>query len=141
MSFAPKPGCPMCGIVSQAQRQRDGLVVLPSPSASPSPSPSPPRPNSQPEVLWHDTNLTAYRERTNPVSSKGHIIIAFKCVLLPCFRASCSEGVGISLHVPSIYTLVCQSSKPSSIGRFIDAHVFFYPSLRAISPSSRLFAK
>ncbi|KAH9065953.1 hypothetical protein EDB87DRAFT_1741972 [Lactarius vividus] len=78
MSFASKPGCPMCGIVSQAQRQRDALSTL-----SPPPSSS----TSQPEVLWRDDNFTVYREKTNPVSSKGHIIVAF------------------NLHVPSIYML------------------------------------
>ncbi|KAI0304688.1 hypothetical protein BC826DRAFT_8685 [Russula brevipes] len=72
MSFAPKPGCPMCGIVSQARRQRD---VVSSPSAP------------HPDVLWHDNNFTVYREKTNPVSSKGHIIVAF------------------NLHVPSLYML------------------------------------
>ena len=72
MSFAPKPGCPMCGIVSQAQRQSDDLISPPSPLSSSS--------TSQPDVLWRDDNFTVYRENTNPVSSKGHIIVAFKCV-------------------------------------------------------------
>ncbi|KAI9511803.1 hypothetical protein F5148DRAFT_1168910 [Russula earlei] len=80
MTFAPKPGCPMCGIVSQAQR-RQYIDLTPSSPTFPSSSPS------QPDILWHDKNFTVYRERTNPVSSKGHIIIAF------------------NLHVPSIYSL------------------------------------
>ncbi|KAI0308001.1 hypothetical protein B0F90DRAFT_1922403 [Multifurca ochricompacta] len=78
MSFAPKPGCPMCGIVSQARRQHNAFSVPFSPSSSST---------SQPDVLWRDDNFTVYREKTNPVSSKGHIIIAF------------------NLHVPSIYML------------------------------------
>ncbi|KAF4572646.1 hypothetical protein EYR40_004272 [Pleurotus pulmonarius] len=77
MAFAPRPGCPMCGIVTTA---------LHAPSNSPR-SPSFPVGSTQPEVLWRDDNFTAYREKANPVSSKGHIIIAF------------------NLHVPSIYTL------------------------------------
>ncbi|EIM92689.1 uncharacterized protein STEHIDRAFT_89903 [Stereum hirsutum FP-91666 SS1] len=63
MSFSPKPGCPLCGVVSAA---RD------SPSHN---------------ILHRDDNFTAYHETANPVSSKGHIIIAF------------------NLHVPSIYML------------------------------------
>ncbi|KAJ6604307.1 hypothetical protein DFH09DRAFT_1122281 [Mycena vulgaris] len=77
MSFAAKPGCPMCGIVATSMH---------APSNSPR-SPSFPVGSIQPELLWRDDNFTAYREKANPVSSKGHIIIAF------------------NLHVPSIYTL------------------------------------
>ncbi|KAJ7139787.1 hypothetical protein C8R44DRAFT_940129 [Mycena epipterygia] len=77
MAFAPKTGCPMCGIVASSVH---------APSNSPR-SPSFPVGSTQPEVLWRDDNFTAYREKANPVSSKGHIIIAF------------------NLHVPSIYTL------------------------------------
>ncbi|GLB36426.1 hypothetical protein LshimejAT787_0307140 [Lyophyllum shimeji] len=50
-------------------------------------SPSFPAGSTQPEVLWRDENFTAYREKAHPLSSKGHIIVAF------------------NLHVPSIYTL------------------------------------
>jgi hypothetical protein len=95
MSFAPKPGCPMCGIVSQAQRQRQALS--PPPSAS----------TSQQDVLWRDENFTVYREKTNPVSSKGHIIVAFKCVNFPLHVLSRLLTTKFtSLHVPSIYMLV-----------------------------------
>jgi hypothetical protein len=55
----------MCGIVSQAQH-------LNTPARPPGPA------ASQPDILWHDNNLTVYREKTNPVSSLGHIILAFK---------------------------------------------------------------
>ncbi|CAK5279953.1 unnamed protein product [Mycena citricolor] len=75
--FEPKPGCPLCGIVSSSAH---GPVNSPR-------SPSFPVGSSQPEVLWRDDNFTAYREKLNPVSTKGHVIIAF------------------NLHVPSIYTL------------------------------------
>ncbi|EIN13623.1 hypothetical protein PUNSTDRAFT_94807 [Punctularia strigosozonata HHB-11173 SS5] len=78
MDFAPKPGCPMCGIVASAQRD---------PLASPTTRPRGGTGSLQPEILWRDDNFTIYRERAHPVSSKGHIIIAF------------------NLHVPSIYTL------------------------------------
>ncbi|KAF9568561.1 hypothetical protein CPC08DRAFT_739765 [Agrocybe pediades] len=76
-TYAPKAGCPMCGIVATASHTTPN-----SPRA-----PSFPAGSTQPEVLWRDDNFTAYREKANPVSSKGHIIIAF------------------NLHVPSIYTL------------------------------------
>ena len=40
----------------------------------------------QPEILWRDDNFTAYLEKINPVSSKGHIIVVFKQVMsLPFF--------------------------------------------------------
>ena len=58
----------MCGIVATA---------IHAPSHSPR-SPSFPPGSTQPEVLWRDDNFTIYRERANPVSSKGHIIIVFK---------------------------------------------------------------
>ncbi|KAH7883827.1 hypothetical protein F5I97DRAFT_1895940 [Phlebopus sp. FC_14] len=71
MEFAPKVGCSMCSIVATAatdlQRLRD--------------------PSDELEVLWRDDNLTAYREKANPVSSKGHVVIA------------------LNLHVSSLYTL------------------------------------
>ncbi|KAG2149728.1 hypothetical protein BD769DRAFT_1408002 [Suillus cothurnatus] len=68
MAFAPKPGCPMCGIVATA--------VVHHPSQSPR-SPNCPDAATEPEILWKDENFTAYREKTYPVSSTGHIIIAF----------------------------------------------------------------
>lgn len=75
MAFTPKAGCPMCGIVANA-----ALAVQ---SARSSTS----RSDVSRDVLWRDDNFTAYRESVNPVSSKGHIIIAF------------------NFHVPSLYTL------------------------------------
>ena len=70
-SFAPKAGCPMCSIVATASH------TTPNSPRSPRFPPG----STQAEVLWRDDNLTAYREKANPVSSKGHIIIAFKYVL------------------------------------------------------------
>lgn len=67
-TFAPKTGCPMCSIVASASH------VSPNSPRSPSFPPG----STQAEVLWRDDNFTAYREKANPVSSKGHIIIAFK---------------------------------------------------------------
>ncbi|TFK30308.1 hypothetical protein FA15DRAFT_690088 [Coprinopsis marcescibilis] len=77
MVFPPKPGCPICSIVSSASHTTPN-----SPR-----SPAFPLGSTQPEVLWRDDNFTAYRERAHPISTKGHIIIAF------------------NLHVPSLYTM------------------------------------
>ena len=76
-SFAPKAGCPMCSIVATASH------TTPNSPRSPRFPPG----STQAEVLWRDDNLTAYREKANPVSSKGHIIIAFKYTFssVPCF--------------------------------------------------------
>lgn len=75
MSFAPRTGCPMCSIVATA---------LHAPSHSPR-TPTFPVGSKAPEILWRDDNFTIYRERANPVSSKGHLIVVFKCV--PSVRA------------------------------------------------------
>jgi hypothetical protein len=72
MDFAPKAGCPMCGIVASAQH---GALGSPR-------SPSFPEGSTAPEVLWRDDNFTVYREKANPVSTKGHLVIAFKCVVV-----------------------------------------------------------
>ncbi|KAH9947693.1 hypothetical protein B0H21DRAFT_317470 [Amylocystis lapponica] len=74
--FVPKPGCPLCGIVSSAIHTPSHSPVLASFPDS-----------DQPQILWRDENFTIYRERTNPVSSRGHIVIVF------------------NLHVPSLYNL------------------------------------
>ncbi|KAJ4476692.1 hypothetical protein J3R30DRAFT_3734529 [Lentinula aciculospora] len=79
--FSPKPGCPLCGIVASA---------LPTPSNSwraPAFSTDLNSNSTDPELLWKDQDFTAYREKSKPVSSKGHIIVAF------------------NLHVPSLYDL------------------------------------
>ncbi|KAF8527895.1 hypothetical protein BU17DRAFT_73578 [Hysterangium stoloniferum] len=78
MTFAPKPGCPMCSIAQAASMTPQNTPSTPVFSLSQVP---------QPEILWRDDNFTAYLEKNNPVSSKGHIIILF------------------NLHVPSIYSL------------------------------------
>lgn len=60
----------MCGIVATAVH---------TPANSPR-SPDFPAGSTAPQVLWRDENFTVYRELANPVSSKGHIVIVFKCV-------------------------------------------------------------
>ena len=59
----------MCGIVSAATAAAVGAPASPSAAAS-----------NQHEILWRDDNFTVYRENANPVSSKGHIVVVFKCV-------------------------------------------------------------
>lgn len=68
MAFASKPGCPMCSIIASASH------TTPYSPRTPTFPPG----STQPEVLWRDDNFTAYREKANPVSSKGHLVIAFK---------------------------------------------------------------
>ncbi|KAJ3882346.1 hypothetical protein F5051DRAFT_41746 [Lentinula edodes] len=95
--FAPKPGCPLCGIVASALPTPSNSWRAPAFSSGPSNS-------TNPELLWKDQDFTVYRERSQPVSSKGHIIIAFKFVVayLPLFILS---RPFVSLHVPSLYDL------------------------------------
>ena len=76
MAFAPKPGCPMCGIVITAAAHSSTQSPR-SPTFADSPV--------QPEIVWRDENFTAYREKTHPVSSNCHIIIAFKYVFTGLF--------------------------------------------------------
>ncbi|GJJ09450.1 hypothetical protein Clacol_003673 [Clathrus columnatus] len=74
--FTPKPGCPMCSIARAASLEPI-TNFFPNSNAK----------TGKPEILWRDDNFTAYLEKENPVSSKGHIVILF------------------NLHVPSIYSL------------------------------------
>jgi hypothetical protein len=69
MDFLPKKGCPMCGIVAMASQNAPVTPLSPTYAQAQQLSP---------EILWKDENFTAYRERANPVSSKGHVIIVFK---------------------------------------------------------------
>ncbi|KAG9085337.1 hypothetical protein FS749_004486 [Ceratobasidium sp. UAMH 11750] len=73
--FAPKSGCPMCSIITATPH--------PTPLSSPRTPPFPAGSSSgttaaQTQIIWKDENVTAYVEKNNPVSSKGHIIILFK---------------------------------------------------------------
>ncbi|KAI5124440.1 hypothetical protein M0805_008324 [Coniferiporia weirii] len=94
MDFPSKSGCPMCGIVSRALHSAPNSPLF-SPQGSPTIQRIQRRSSMRagsaiddtPEVLWRDDNFTVYRERAHPVSSNGHIIIAF------------------NLHVPSLYML------------------------------------
>ncbi|KAG9047974.1 hypothetical protein FS837_001046 [Tulasnella sp. UAMH 9824] len=81
--FAPRPGCPLCSIVS-------------TPYPSLLQSPRSPFFNGNggnnngapaPQIVHKDEKVTVYLERANPVSSKGHLVIV------------------LNLHVPSIYML------------------------------------
>lgn len=84
----------MCSIVAAAAH--DPRLPPSSPSASPAP-----------DILWRDDNFTIYREHTYPVSSKGHLIIVFKCVFAHHCIAPADPPLAMSsLHVPSLYNLV-----------------------------------
>ncbi|KZT61363.1 hypothetical protein CALCODRAFT_447664 [Calocera cornea HHB12733] len=93
--FAPRLGCPLCTIVACARHS----------DSSPGPSPSHPASNEPSrsssagagellwttpgggEVVYHDDEVTAYIERKEPVSSRGHLVIVFNA------------------HIPSLYSL------------------------------------
>ncbi|KAG6845632.1 hypothetical protein H0H87_005839 [Tephrocybe sp. NHM501043] len=93
MAFASRPGCPLCSIVSSASH------ATPNSPRSPSFPPG----STQAEVLWRDDNFTIFREKAHPLSSRGHIIAAFKYGPLSVL---CRVLLTLpSLHVPSIYTL------------------------------------
>ncbi|KAF9270500.1 hypothetical protein L218DRAFT_952614 [Marasmius fiardii PR-910] len=63
MDFSPRPGCPICSIVSEASQSHGTTNSVNDSSQSP-------------KILWQDDNFTAYLEQVHPVSSQGHVIIA-----------------------------------------------------------------
>ncbi|KAG9104950.1 hypothetical protein FRC06_005017 [Ceratobasidium sp. 370] len=73
--FAPKSGCPMCSIVTATPHPTP--LSSPRTPTFPAASSSGTRTAAQTQIIWKDENVTAYVEKNNPVSSKGHIIILF----------------------------------------------------------------
>jgi len=63
----------MCGIVASAMSASSESPMTPN---------FPTHDNTKPEILLHDENFTIYKEKANPVSSQGHIVVAFKSVEL-----------------------------------------------------------
>jgi hypothetical protein len=59
-----------------------GIVATAAVHASTQSPRSPSCPDAPVEILWRDENFTAYREKAHPVSSNGHVIIAFKYVFI-----------------------------------------------------------
>ncbi|KAG6902316.1 hypothetical protein C0995_001695 [Termitomyces sp. Mi166 len=107
MAFASRPGCPMCSIVQSASHA----------TANSPRSPSFPAGSTNPEVLWRDENFTVYREKGHAVSSKGHIIVAFKQVhvsTLPCSMLI-SVQPPRSLHIHSRASLSSTLSHLTSL--------------------------
>ncbi|CDO70269.1 hypothetical protein BN946_scf184942.g69 [Trametes cinnabarina] len=100
MEFAPKRGCPMCGIVSAAA------------AAATSPH-SPSNPNTH-EILWRDDNFTVYRETANPVSSKGHIVIVFNLHVPSIYTLSSSDLPLLVTLRDLSYRLLASLQTPSS---------------------------
>lgn len=121
MAFAPKPGCPMCGIVASAA----------APTASPS---SPSNPSGPHEILWRDDNFTVYRESANPVSSKGHIVVVFKYVSRPASHLSVAHTLSQSARPFTLYP--CEPLRSRS-ARSRSPAIRSHP---VISLSSLLFA-
>ena len=120
MAFAPKPGCPMCGIVSAAASSAPGTPG--SPSNSP----------KQHEILWRDENFTIYEGllRTlykDPKKAKykklgeflGSDMKGWRYV--PLFEYFTEEVNAIAVHTLTILrrlsnTYICSSkTKPSAL--------------------------
>ncbi|EIW86434.1 hypothetical protein CONPUDRAFT_44690 [Coniophora puteana RWD-64-598 SS2] len=97
MAFAPKTGCPMCGIVATAGSAQ---------------TPSPPESSARPQVLWRDDNFTAYRETVNPVSSKAHIIIALN-LHVPSIYTLSSSDLPLLSNIRSLATHLLSSHSTS----------------------------
>jgi len=109
-SFTPKSGCPLCGIVATAATLAEN---------SPPPLSFGPPNSSQPEILWRDNNLTAYRERANPVSSKGHVIIAFNLHVPSIYALSSSDLpllVSVRNHATRLLSSLLPSNSPTMVG-------------------------
>ncbi|KAI8995375.1 hypothetical protein BD414DRAFT_479352 [Trametes punicea] len=110
MAFAPKPGCPMCGIVSAAAATATGL-------------PSSPPASNVPEILWRDDNFTVYRETVHPVSSKGHIVVVFNLHVPSIYTLSSSDlPLLVSLRDLSYRLLVSLQNAPSPLSSPVAAH-------------------
>lgn len=105
--FAPRSGCPLCSVVATPFNNNHNTANEPWRRNSSDTSVDGGKDDV--EIIYKDSNVTAYLERRYPVSSKGHIIIVLKCVLHTLYHLGDQANTIYlgSLHVPSIYTLVC----------------------------------
>ncbi|CUA72294.1 hypothetical protein RSOLAG22IIIB_00959 [Rhizoctonia solani] len=109
--FAPRPGCPMCSIVTSTPH--------PTPLSSPR---SPTFPNgtssgtstTAQQIIWKDENVTAYVEKNNPVSSKGHIIILLN-FHVPSIYSLSSTDLPLLVHIQRLATRLLTQLTPSSV--------------------------
>ena len=106
--------------------------------------------STQAEVLWRDDNFTAYREKANPVSSKGHIIIAFKCVcrffpkvlsLTESLQPACSFNIhfgryNIILPLPSSDCLGIHGQSSSDVPLLVNVRNLATRLLASLIPAS-----
>ncbi|QRV86182.1 Translin [Ceratobasidium sp. AG-Ba] len=111
--YAPKSGCPMCSIVTATPH--------PTPLSSPR-TPSFPAGSSsgtttaaQTQIIWKDENVTAYVEKNNPVSSKGHIIILFN-LHVPSLYSLSSTDLPLLVHIQRLAHRLLSQLNPSSAG-------------------------
>ncbi|CAE6475140.1 unnamed protein product [Rhizoctonia solani] len=124
--FAPRAGCPMCSIVTSTPH--------PTPLSSPR---SPTFPNGSAsgtttaarEIIWKDENVTAYVEKNNPVSSKGHIIILLN-PHVPSIYSLSSTDLPLLVHIQRLATRLLTQLTPSSVASS------FEPSSNTNPPSS-----
>ncbi|KAG8747986.1 hypothetical protein FRC10_009738 [Ceratobasidium sp. 414] len=110
--FAPKSGCPMCSIVTATPH--------PTPLSSPRTPTFPAGSSSgttaaQRQIIWKDDNVTAYVEKNNPVSSKGHVIILFKPnTQIRCLQSS--TDLPLLVHIQRLAHRLLSQLNPSSSG-------------------------
>ncbi|KAJ1310359.1 hypothetical protein OPQ81_007097 [Rhizoctonia solani] len=109
--FAPRAGCPMCSIVTSTPN--------PTPLSSPR---TPTFPNgtssgttaAAQQIIWKDENVTAYVEKNNPVSSKGHIIILLN-LHVPSIYSLSSTDLPLLVHIQRLATRLLTQLVPSSV--------------------------
>ncbi|ELU44635.1 scavenger mRNA decapping enzyme c-term binding domain-containing protein [Rhizoctonia solani AG-1 IA] len=108
--YAPRVGCPMCSIVTATPNP----TPLSSPHASTFPNGSSPTTSPAHQIIWKDENVTAYVEKNNPVSSKGHIIILLN-FHVPSIYALSSTDLPLLVHIQRLATRLLTQLHPSSV--------------------------
>lgn len=99
--FAPRPGCPLCGVVATPYNNNNhNGAHMSAPWRNDSDLSVNAAGKEDVEIVYKDSNVTAYLERKFPVSSKGHIIIVLKCVF---HFASCG-AIQLTNHLAQAYT-------------------------------------
>lgn len=84
---------------------------------------------AQTQIIWKDENVTAYVEKNNPVSSKGHIIILFN-LHVPSLYSLSSTDLPLLVHIQRLAHRLLSQLNPSSAGSS------FAPSSTPIPPPS-----
>ncbi|KDQ20575.1 hypothetical protein BOTBODRAFT_83988, partial [Botryobasidium botryosum FD-172 SS1] len=103
--YAPRAGCPLCTVASAPNPPALATPRVSCAHASGDPAP--------PQIIWKDDNVTAYVETNNPVSSKGHVIIALN-LHVPSIYAFSSADIPLLVHIQSLGIHLLRSLDPAS---------------------------